>query len=401
MAKKKATEEFELDELPQVELVGNNFDKLRTLTANINKHYKKDVVKQGEDIVPVRKVPTMEPMRDYVLDGGNPIGRFIESLGQEHSGKTRNALHDMAEFQKYCYSCHTPRALTAVWKKEKDKTKQEQGFPVLLSCVCSNCKKPQTKIQAFVDVEGTADPRFMEMLGVDLGGVIYTKPDLPSTAVDITDMYLRNPSIGLIVFDSVGSMSADKEVENAIVDDKMNQNALFLNKAMRKWQMALNANAQEDSNTGTTMIVVNQSYSTIGNYSTEVAAGGRGLKHGKGMSTKTRIREKVYVNADRDRALGVHIVIENTKNKTGMPYRKGEYYLNLDPTDPIGYCGVDIPLQLMELGIMSGTIEQRGAWLYFGNEKWNGKQAFLTDLRDDKPSLDFILGEVYKLIMPK
>ena len=86
------------------------------------------------------------------------------------------------------------------------------------------------------------------------------------------------PEIGLILFDSVGSMGSDKEVDTAIEDDKMNQNALFMNKAIRKWQMALNSNTNETGlENGTTLIVVNQSYQTLSIYSTEVAQGGSGL----------------------------------------------------------------------------------------------------------------------------
>ncbi len=400
MAKKKIESEILIPDAKEPEVVevqSNNFDKVKTLVGNLNKHYKSDVIRSGSDIPSIRKVQWGEPMLDYVNDGGCAMSRVHEMLGAEHSGKTRNSLKMLAKFQTYCFGCNTQDSLTVVWKKEAEKGAREKGVPVLKDITCSCCDKPQTKINAFLDIEGTSDPKYMRRLGVDTDGIIYAKPGLPSTAVDITDSLLRNPEIGLIIFDSVGSMGADAEVEKAIVDINMNQNALFLNRAMRKWQMSLNANSQEDAKSATTIIVVNQSYTTLGNYATEVAQGGRGLRHGKGTSMKTRIKEKIYRNPQaRDEVIGVHVVVENMKNKTGMPYRKGEYFLNLDPKNSdMGYCEVDIPLQVMELGVDFGIVKQTGAWIEFKGQKWNGKAKFLEDLRNDPQGQEEIKKAIY------
>lgn len=400
MAKKKKVKEEVAEEVVTEEVVEKapalpSFAGLKDLVGQLNKHYKADVIRQGSDIPKVYKIPFDEPILDYVSDGGIPIGRLTEAIGIEHSGKTLNALKSMRSFQRYCFNCHTPDSLKAVWKHEEEKTAEERGFPALKSISCSCCDKPKTNVQAFIDYEGTSDPKFIKRMGVDVNGIIYTRPDLPSTAVDTVDIFLRNPLVGLIVFDSVGALGSDKEVGNAIVDDKMNQNALFLNKATRKWQNSLNMNNQVDVNSATTMIVINQSYSSIGHFVTEVAQGGRGLRHGKGMSLKTSIIEKVYKNQERTDVLGVHIRIENTKNKTGIPYRRGEYYLNLDESDPIGYCESDKALQLMDIGIRIGVLEQRGAWIYFGEDKWNGKTKFLEDFREDWDVQQVIKKAVY------
>ena len=71
----------------------------------------KKIIRTGEDIPVIHKVPFDEPALDYVSDGGIPIGRIIEFLGDTHSGKTRNALRSMSRFQKYCFNCNTPKAL--------------------------------------------------------------------------------------------------------------------------------------------------------------------------------------------------------------------------------------------------------------------------------------------------
>lgn len=233
-------------------------------------------------------------------------------------------------------------------------------------------------------VHNTTDPVFMENFGIQTNGVIYVRPDLPSQAVGIVDTFLRMPEVGLILLDSIGSMGSDKEVETAIEDDKMNQNALFFNKAIRKWQMALNSNTNETGlENGTSMIIINQSYMTLSIFSTEVAQGGRGLRHGKAMSLKTRIKEK-NKEPKTDKILGCHIEYKNEKNKTGIPYRKKDYYLNLDPTnDDVGYCQTNTILQYIELAIEFGIITQKGGWFEFNNKKWQGKASLLDAFDDD------------------
>ena len=350
------------------------FEAVNKVIQSINTHYKRELVKSGDRIPITYKVPMMEPVPDYVSDGGIPIGRFIEELGDIHSGKTRNALVALAEFQRYCFNCHTPRSLDAVWEKDKN------GFPLLKSCSCSNCDNPETNIQAVIDIEGTTDPVFMSFFGIDTNGVIYSRTDLPSQAVGIVDNLLRQPGIGLIIMDSVGAMGSDKEVNTAIEDEKMNQNALFLNKACRKWQAALNSNTNDTGKeNGTTLIVINQSYMTLSLFSTEVAQGGRGLRHGKALSIKTRVKE-LNKDTDTKEVFGAHIEMTNLKNKAGIPYRSGEYYLNLDPNDPIGYCKSNIPLQYAELAIKFKLISQNGGWYGYKGQKWQGKAALLENI---------------------
>ena len=388
MAKKatKATKEVgkaeekpkETKKIKTAVLSNKNFDNIKTIMGAINKKAGKPLLRTGNDIPMIRKVPFREPALDYVSDGGMAIGRIYEALGKEHSGKTRNALKALAQFQKYCFNCHTDEALTTVWAQD-----DPDDMPYVASCECSNCDNPEPKLSAFIDIEGTTDPKFMSYFGIDTLGVIYTRIDMPSQAIDIVDAIVRDPDMGLIVVDSVGSMGSDSEVEKAMVDIKMNQNAMFLNRGLRKWQMALNSNTNATGKeNGVTLCIINQSYQTLDLFSQEVAQGGRGLRHGKAQSLKNAI---ISVNKDpkTHEVKGVHIRISSEKNKTGMPYRRFEYYLNLDDKNKdIPYCGTNINMQYVDLAINLGLIEQRGGWFYFEEKKWQGKSTIVDNLPD-------------------
>lgn len=340
------------------------FESIHSITAALHKHFNNNsLIMHGSQIPYINKVKFMEPELDYVSDGGIPIGRMTEFLGNEHTGKTRNALKALSQFQKYCFNCHTDESLSVEWV-------DDDGIPKATNMSCS-CGKPKTAVSVFVDYEGTTDPKFMENFGIQTSGVLYFRPELPSQAIDIVDAYLRSPEVGLIIFDSVGAMSSDDEIEKSYKDNAMNKGALTLNKGVRKWQASLNTNTNQERNSPTTLIIVNQSYSSIGVYSHEVAQGGRGLRHGKGLSLKTRVVEKV--KDKKNNILGVHVGVENTKNKTGIPYRKRQYYLNLDSSSSVGYCQIDLVLQTVELAIEYGIIEQRGGWFYLGEYKWQGR----------------------------
>lgn len=368
---------------------GNDFSDARKVANELNKKFGKKLLYTGEEIPEVFKVPFEEPSLDFVADGGIPLGRFTEFLGQEHSGKTRAALRSMSRFQKFCYNCNKPGVLDVVWKKNVD-------FPEVVSCNCHNCGDAgETKISLFVDVEGTTDKKFMRRLGVDPDGVIYLRPDQPADAADVIETYLRTNGIGLIVLDSFGVMGGTKETNTPIGDINMNQNAVWFNMMFRKFQAAMNAAFNANGGRDTvTVIIINQSYVTLNMYSTEVPQGGRGLRHGKGISLKFRAKEK---NKDSDDViLGVHTVIENMKNKTGMPYRKADFYLNLDPNDPdIKYGETDVLQQYVDLGIRFGIIQQSGAWYTVNNQRIQGKANLTDALASDADALEAINKELY------
>jgi recombination protein RecA len=366
---------FEIvDDLKNV-VTTTNFERIRELTDKLNKKYKKNIIKTGNSIPEIIKVPFNEIVLDWVSDGGIPVGRVTEFLGTEHSGKTRNALKMIHEFQKFCFNCNTANVLKCTWIVEN-------GQPIAKKLSCIRCKNPKTGICVMVDIEGTTDPKFMKYFGIDISGVLYFRPELPSIAINYVEAFLRSPEISLILVDSVGATSSDPEIENAFEDNLMNKGAITLNKAVRKWQAALNSNSNLDSKSPTTMIIVNQSYSTIGAFVTEVPQGGRGLKHGKSLSLKTRI-DSISTD-DKTRVIeGVHIIVENKKNKAGIPYRKASYYLNLNKRNPLGYCQTDNIIQAVDIGLLLGVIEANGSWYTFLNEKFQGKLAVAERAKND------------------
>jgi len=79
-----------------------------------------------------------------------------------------------------------------------------------------------------------------------------------------------------------------------------------------------------------------------------------------------------------------------------MPYRRGEFYLNLDPTDVnIKYGETNVLQQYVDLGIQFGVIKQSGAWYDVGNQRVQGKANLTDALANDADVLDAINNELY------
>ena len=111
------------------------------------------------------------------------------------------------------------------------------------------------------------------------------------------------------------------------------------------------------------------------------------------MSMKTSIITKMK---EKDEVLGVHIRIVNEKNKSGVPYRRAEYVLMLDPAQPELYCTTNTIIQYIEVGLALGVIKQSGAWFSWGTYRWQGKAKIVDDFDGATGLKEAIDEKLYK-----
>jgi len=371
MAKKKA------EEMASPDVQSNNFDDIALLVSEINKKYK-NIIKSGTEMSKIYKIPFRVPVLDYVYDGGVPIGRVIEKLGKDHTFKTTESLMAVKMFQDYCFNCNTPDALTTFWETSN------KGTPIAKSVSCKNCSEPRQTIQVFLDLEGTTDKDFMQnVFGIDIAGVIYARFENVSQAGNFLDAFTRMRDIGLIVVDSFGATGTDKERGKGVEEAQMNDNARITNMIMRKISGSMNANANEskDGQMSTTLYIINRQYQETGKQFTSYnAQGGHGLKHAKTISTENKLSSKVF-DEETGKTLGKIIKITNTKNKSGVPDRKAEFFINQDKDNKeLPYLGFDIKEQYFDFGLLFGVIKKTGAWYEFESVKAQGKIKFLAEV---------------------
>jgi recombination protein RecA len=311
-------------------MASNDRDKaLDTALAQIEKQFGKgSVMRLGdENRPPVQVIPTGSVAVDVALGvGGLPRGRIIEIYGPESSGKTTLALHAIANAQK------------------------------------------QGGIAAFIDAEHALDPDYAQKLGVDIDALLVSQPDTGEQALEIADMLVRSGAISLIVVDSVAALVPRAEIEGEMGDSHMGLQARLMSQALRKLTGAL-------SNSGTTMIFINQLRDKIGVMfgSPETTTGGKALKFYASVRIDIRRIESLK---DGTEIVGNRTRVKIVKNKVAPPFKQAEF-------DILYGHGISREGSLIDMGVDQGIVKKAGAWYtYDGDQLGQGKEnarQFLID----------------------
>jgi len=292
---------------------------------------KGSVMRLGDEVrAPIEVIPTGSIALDVALGiGGLPRGRIVEIYGPESSGKTTVALHAVASAQR------------------------------------------AGGIAAFIDAEHALDPGYAAKLGVDTDNLLVSQPDTGEQALEIADMLVRSGALDIIVIDSVAALVPRAEIEGEMGDSHVGLQARLMSQALRKMTGAL-------SNSGTTMIFINQLREKIGVFfgSPETTTGGKALKFYASIRLDTR---RIETLKDGTEAVGNRTRVKVVKNKMSPPFKQAEF-------DILYGIGISREGGLIDMGVEQGIVRKSGAWYtYEGDQLGQGKEnarAFLGDNPD-------------------
>ena len=260
----------------------------------------------------IEVIPSGSLALDIALGGGIPKGRIIEIFGGEACGKTSLCLHIISQAQK--------RGMTA----------------------------------AYIDTEHSLDAEYSQALGVRLEDMLISQPSSGEEALEIAEQLIRGGDIGIVVIDSVAALASKAELEGSIGDAHVGLQSRLMSQACRMLSGAI-------AKSNTIVIFTNQLRSQIGGGGfgpKSTTSGGRALKYYTSIRIKMWNFGKIE---DGDTRVGGHITAEIVKNKTAAPYKKA----NLDI---IYGRGIIRSHDLINAGKSVGVIEQKGAWINFGEE---------------------------------
>jgi recombination protein RecA len=315
-------------------MASNDRDKaLDTALAQIEKQFGKgSVMRLGdENRPPIQVIPTGSVAVDVALGvGGLPRGRIIEIYGPESSGKTTLALHAIANAQKL------------------------------------------GGIAAFIDAEHALDPEYAQKLGVDIDALLVSQPDTGEQALEIADMLVRSGAISLIVIDSVAALVPRAEIEGEMGDSHMGLQARLMSQALRKLTGAL-------SNSGTTMIFINQLREKIGVMfgSPETTTGGKALKFYASIRIDIRRIEALKDGTD---IVGNRTRVKIVKNKVAPPFKQAEF-------DILYGHGISREGSLIDMGVDQGIVKKSGAWYTYENDQLGQGKENARQFLIDNPEL--------------
>lgn len=282
--------------------------------------------------VKIEVIPTGALAVDLALGvGGLPRGRVVEIFGPESSGKTTLMLHVIANAQR------------------------------------------AGGLAAFIDAEHALDPGYAKRLGVNLNDLLVSQPDSGEEALTICETLARSNALDVIVIDSVAALVPKAELEGEMGMATMGMQARLMSQALRKLTAIL-AKAK------TTCVFTNQIREKVGVMfgNPETTPGGKALKFY--ASVRIDIRRKDTIKDAAGTAIGNHVKVKIVKNKVAPPFAEAEFDIYFNQ-------GVNKEGSILDVGIDSGVVEKKGAWLQFNGELiGQGKDAARAALVE-KPEL--------------
>src|SRR6476661_5876627 len=263
--------------------------------------------------------------------GGVPRGRIIEIFGPESSGKTTLMLHVIANAQK------------------------------------------AGGLAAFIDAEHALDPAYAKRLGVNLDDLLVSQPDSGEEALSICETLARSNALDVIVVDSVAALVPKAELEGEMGMATMGMQARLMSQALRKLTAVL-ARAK------TTCVFTNQLREKVGVMfgNPETTPGGKALKFY--ASVRLDIRRKDTIKDAAGNAIGNHVKVKVVKNKVAPPFSEAEF-------DIIYNHGVNKEGSILDVGLDSGAVEKKGAWLQFEGELIGQGKDAAQKAMVEKPAL--------------
>lgn len=306
----------------------------------IEKTYGKGaIMKLGDGVInKIEAISTGSVALDHALGiGGVPRGRIVEIYGPESSGKTTVCLHTIAEAQK------------------------------------------NGGIAAFIDAEHALDSHYARRLGVDVNNLLLSQPDYGEQALEIVDTLVRSNALDIIVIDSVAALVPRSEIEGEMGDAQMGVQARLMSQALRKITGAV-------SRSKTCVIFTNQLRSKIGVMfgSPETTTGGNALKFYASLRMDIR---RIAAIKDGQEVVGNRTKVKVVKSKVAPPFKQVEF-------DILYNEGISKSGELIDLGVDHGIIKKGGAWFTYGDDRFQGREQFRTQLKENPEILNKLEMEV-------
>lgn len=330
------------------------------VVADLNKKFGENTVQVGipKDKALINRIPTGSLTLDVALGGGIPEGRFIEISGSESATKTTQTAHIVREAQKL-------------------------GHTV-----------------AFFDVEGTSDLDYFKKIGIDTNSLIYSRPDSTEEATEAMLQLQKSGYVTVGVIDSIASMIPNKEAASKMEDSvRMGIPQQLLSEFLRKWQ-ANNNRLTREGKTPFTLIGTNQIREKIGAYGDpEYTPGGRAKRHFSSVDIYLRKGDWITEGkGDNKEIVGQVTKFKIPKNKTYKRMQTGEFDFYLALND----AGVrplwnDNFKEIILLAVEWGIVERGGAWFHYKDQKYQGFDALVAELKAHKEMVTEIKEQVLDL----
>lgn len=251
------------------------------------------------------------------------------------------------------------------------------------------------KTCGFIDVEGTFDPSWARRLGVDTDNLYISQDKLARDVADSAkDLVIAG--IDIVGIDSISGIVPMSWVE----DDELKGMDGTKQIGSKSRDIGAMINMVNAVNDHTAFILISQMRNKIGKY-------GAFGQHDGGNAAQffsTTIIKLTSSAADRDQYKGnvfegdqvfelpigrpVNWTVEF--NKIGPPSRSGTYDFYYDGEE----IGVDVTAEVLDLAVLYGVIEKKGAWYYIDEQGYQGKAKAVTAIKAEPALQERLVKEI-------
>lgn len=280
--------------------------------------------------------------------GGIPVGRFTAIYGPESSGKTTLALSIAREALKL------------------------EGSVL------------------FIDMEQTLhSPYANKIMGeyYDNEKFIIARPKTAEQAFNICETAIGSGELSLIIFDSIGSILPEKELEDDFGDRNVALAARLVTTFLRRNGFLVRQH-------NISFVFINQVRDKIGSYfGVFEMPGGHALKHWASIVIRL-FKGKDIEDSDKNK-IASNFKYYFEKNKVGIPYRSGEFPIIFGE-------GIDYYRDVLNFASMLGVVASRGPYKAFGDDTIGlGIDNSITELKENSDLLDKIEKMCYNVAKAK
>lgn len=316
-------------------------DTLEAIIASVSKKYGTGTIIKGSEIrEPLGRITSGVLAFDLMLGGGWPVNQWSEIIGNESSGKTAIAYKTIAANQAL------DSDYVALWVAAEDYV-----------------------------------PEYAEAIGVDLERLWVVENNVMEEVYDLVIRVLDNRAVDCIVIDSLPALVPSDEYEKTMEEFTVGLGARLTGKFLRKSGKAQKRSLIEEDRPCTGFII-NQWREKIGvmHGDPRTTPGGKAKNFHYFVRVEVARDEWISVGSEK---VGQSIRAKTTKNKTFRPQQVAvaDFYFTNTPGFTFGEFDTvkDIALTCMGLEI----ITRRGAFYEYNGQKWQGKEAVFSAVRED------------------
>lgn len=242
--------------------------------AGITKDKGDKVVVRGNEIKPVRRLPTGIFEFDFYTGGGFPCGRYSTVYGPESSNKTNLCLKAVASAQRQKPPCNK-----AVW----------------------------------VNIEQTFDPAWAEKMGVDTKELLVVQAGYGEEAIDLVDALVRAEDVAILVVDSLAGLIASKEISQSVEQYDIGTSALLIKRMVNKLSVAFGDEMKRDHDP--CVILINQTRYKPGVMFGDPETMPGGEAHKFLSSLRVRLSSKNIIDKARNLLVfkDTHVIVKKAK----------------------------------------------------------------------------------------